>query len=169
MSMRPRLPLYPAKLTQRGAAAIEFALLTLPLAALCFGITEFGRALHQYNTVAKNVRDAARYQSTVAPGNTAPATTLPGICLAMTGSTANSGGTCSGSALLPGLTVSMIAVCDRVLCPGTHNQQPPTAGTLGKVNLVTVTVTGYPFTSMVPFAMPSIAFGPISATMAQPL
>ena len=26
----------------------------------------------------------------------------------------------------------------------------------GVVNLVTVTITGYPFTSMVPFAMPSI-------------
>ena len=166
MSMHLRLSTSPSKLAQRGAAAIELALLTLPLAGLSFGITEFGRALHQYNTVAKNVRDAARYQSTVAPGNTAPATTLPGRCLALSGSSANSGGACSGTALLPGLTLGMITVCDRVLCPGTHNVQPTT---LGVVNLVTVTVTGYPFTSMVPFAMPSIAFGPISATMVQPL
>lgn len=169
MNMRLRLSPSSSKLVQRGAAAIELALLTLPLAGLSFGITEFGRALHQYNTVAKTVRDAARYQSTVAPGNIPPATTLPGLCLALSGSTANSGGACSGTALLPGLTLAMITVCDRVLCPGTHNQQPPTPGTLGKVNLVTVTVTGYPFTSMVPFAMPSIAFGPISATMVQPL
>ena len=166
MNMRLRLSPSPSKLAQRGAAAIELALLTLPLAGLTFGITEFGRALHQYNTVAKNVRDAARYQSTVAPGNTAPATTLPGRCLALSGSSANSSGVCSGAALLPGLTLSMITVCDRVLCPATHNVQPTT---LGVVNLVTVTVTGYPFTSMVPFAMPSIAFGPISATMVQPL
>ena len=166
MNMRLRLSPSPGKLAQRGAAAIELALLTLPLAGLSFGITEFGRALHQYNTVAKNVRDAARYQSTVAPGNTAPATTLPGRCMALSGSTANSGGACSGTALLPGLTLGMITVCDRVLCPGTHNVQPTA---LGVVNLVTVTVTGYPFTSMVPFAMPSIAFGPISATMVQPL
>ena len=166
MNMRQRLSPSPGKLAQRGAAAIELALLTLPLAGLSFGITEFGRALHQYNTVAKNVRDAARYQSTVAPGNTAPATTLPGRCMALSGSTANSGGACSGTALLPGLTLGMITVCDRVLCAGTHNVQPTA---LGVVNLVTVTVTGYPFTSMVPFAMPSIAFGPISATMVQPL
>ena len=166
MNMRLRLSPSPGKLAQRGAAAIELALLTLPLAGLSFGITEFGRALHQYNTVAKNVRDAARYQSTVAPGITAPATTLPGRCLALSGSTANSGGVCSGTALLPGLTLGMITVCDRVLCPVTHNVQPTA---LGVVNLVTVTVTGYPFTSMVPFAMPSIAFGPISATMVQPL
>ena len=166
MTMRLHLSLSPAKLAQRGAAAIELALLTLPLAGLTFGITEFGRALHQYNTVAKNVRDAARYQSTVAPGNTAPATTLPGRCLALSGSSGSSGGVCSGTALLPGLTLAMITVCDRVLCAGTHNQQPTT---LGPVNLVTVTITGYPFTSMVPFAMPSIAFGSISATMVQPL
>ena len=166
MNMRLRLSPSPSKLAQRGAAAIELALLTLPLAGLSFGITEFGRALHQYNTVAKNVRDAARYQSTVAPGNIAPASTLPGRCLALSGSTANSGGACSDTALLPGLTLGMITVCDRVLCPGTHNVQPTT---LGVVNLVTVTVTGYPFTSMAPFAMPSIAFGPISATMVQPL
>ena len=166
MTMHLRLSTLPSKLAQRGAAAIELALLTLPLAGLTFGITEFGRALHQYNTVAKTVRDAARYQSTVAPGNTAPATTLPGRCLALTGNAATSGSNCSGSTLLPGLTLAMITVCDRVLCPGTHNQQPTT---VGPVNLVTVTVTGYPFTSMVPFAMPSIAFGPISATMVQPL
>lgn len=166
MTMRRCLLRSPGKLAQRGAAAIELALLTLPLAGLTFGITEFGRALHQYNTVAKNVRDAARYQSTVAPGNTAPATTLPGRCLALSGSSGSSGGVCSGTALLPGLTLAMITVCDRVLCAGTHNQQPTT---LGPVNLVTVTITGYPFTSMVPFAMPSIAFGPISATMVQPL
>ena len=155
-----------SKFLQRGAAAIELALLTLPLAGLSFGITEFGRALHQYNTIAKTVRDAARYQSTVAPGNTAPATTLPGQCLALSGSTINGGGSCSATALLPGLTLAMISVCDRVLCPATHNVQPTT---LGVVNLVTVTVTGYPFTSMVPFAMPSVVFGPISATMVQPL
>lgn len=160
MQLRSRL------LAQRGAAAIELALLTMPMAGLSFGITEFGRALHQYNTVAKNVRDAARYQSTVAPGNTAPASTLPGRCLALTGSTANNATTCSGTPLLPGLALAQVTVCDRVLCPGTHNVQPTT---MGVVNLVTVTITGYPFTSMVPFAMPSIAFGPISATMVQPL
>jgi Flp pilus assembly protein TadG len=52
---------------QRGAAAIEFALLALPLATLTFGITEFGRALHQFNTIAKSARDAVRYQSTGTP------------------------------------------------------------------------------------------------------
>jgi hypothetical protein len=34
---------------------------------------------------------------------------------------------------------------------------------------VTVTVTGYTFTSMVPFVVPDIVFGPVSATMVQPI
>ena len=149
------------RLAQRGAAAIELALLTLPLAALTFGTTEFGRALHEFNSVTKTARDAARYLSTGTPGDT-----LGGRCLALSGSPANTGGACTGTALLPGLTLAQITVCDRLSCPGTHNLQPTTRGV---VNLVTVTITGYQFTSMVPFAMPSIAFGAISATMVQPL
>jgi Flp pilus assembly protein TadG len=146
---------------QRGAAAVELALLALPLAALTFGTTEFGRALHQYNTLTKTVRDAARYQSTATPGST-----LGGRCLALSGTPANNGTACTGTALLPGLTLAQITACDRISCPATHNLQPTSRGV---VNLVTVTVTGYPFTSMVPFAMPSIAFGAVSATMVQPL
>ena len=146
---------------QRGGAAIEFALLALPLAALLLGTTEFGRAIHQYNTLAKAVRDAARYQTTVAAGNT-----LGGRCLALSGSSANNGTTCTGSALLPGLTLAQISVCDRISCSATHNLKETGRGV---VNLVTVTITGYPFTSMAPFVMPSISFGAISATMVQPL
>lgn len=146
---------------QRGAAAIEFALLMFPLSALTFGVTEFGRALSQYNTIAKSVRDAARYQSNATPGDT-----LAARCIGLTGSPAVSGGNCSGTPLLPGMTLAMVTACDRVGCPGTHNLQPTGRGV---VDLVTITVTGYPFTSMVPFAMPSIDFGPISATMVQPL
>ncbi len=146
---------------QRGTAAIELALLTLPLAALTFGTTEFGRALHQYNTLTKAVRDAARHQTTVAAGNT-----LAGRCLAFTGSSANNGSSCSGSALLPEMTLAQVTVCDRLACPNTHRLQ---ATGRGVVNLVTVSVTGVPFTSMAPFAMPSITFGTVSATMVQPL
>lgn len=146
---------------QRGAAAIEFALLALPLAALTFGVTEFGRALHQYDTIAKTVRNAVRYQTTVAPGNT-----LAGRCLALTGNATNNGTNCSGTPLLPGLTLAQVSVCDASSCAATHSLQPTTRGT---VNLVTVTVSGFPFTSMVPWAMPSFTVGAVSATMVQPI
>jgi len=150
------------RIRQRGAAAIEFALLFPVLAALTFGVTEFGRAIYQYNTIAKSVRDAARFQSSVSSGDT-----LAARCLAVTGSTAVSGTSCGrGTSLLPGLNLVHATACDRVTCPATHNLRPTGRGV---VNLVTITVTGYPFTSMVPFVMPSITFGPISATMSQAL
>lgn len=149
------------KQAQRGGAAVEFALLFLPLAAVTFGATEFGRALYQYNAIVKGVRDAARFQATSTPGNT-----LAARCLAVTGSVAVSGSGCAAAAIVPGLTLSHASACDRVNCASTHNLQATGSGV---VNLVTITINGYPFTSMVPFAMPSIAFGPISATMAQPL
>jgi len=144
---------------QRGAAAVEFGIMFFPLASIAFGVTEAGRALYHYNTIAKSVRDAARFQSSTTPGST-----LAARCLAVTGSPTTAGANCSGTPLLPGLTLALVTACDRLSCPGTHNLQPTGSGV---VDLVTITVTNYPFTSMVPFAMPSVAFGPIAATMVQ--
>ena len=160
--MTMRMP--PRRQSQRGAAAIELALLALPLAALTFGTTEFGRALHQYNALAKSVRDAARYQTTQTPGDAAAI--LKARCLALTGNT-----TCSGNPLLPGLALANIQECDRTNwatnCPGVNHNLQPTGR--GVVDLVTVKIVNYNFTSMVPFAMPSVTFGAIGATMVQPL
>jgi len=38
---------------QRGVAAIEFALVLLPMLLLAFGVVEYGRAIYQYNTLAR--------------------------------------------------------------------------------------------------------------------
>jgi Flp pilus assembly protein TadG len=48
---------------QRGAAAVEFALLVIPLLVMLTGITEMGRALYYYNAIAKAARDGARLLS----------------------------------------------------------------------------------------------------------
>ena len=48
---------------QRGVALVEFALILPLLLILTFFITEFGRAMYQYNSMTKSVRDAARYLS----------------------------------------------------------------------------------------------------------
>lgn len=46
---------------QRGLALVEFALVMPLLAFLMFSTAELGRAIYQYNTLTKAVRDGARY------------------------------------------------------------------------------------------------------------
>jgi Flp pilus assembly protein TadG len=141
---------------QRGAAAVEMAFLLLPLIFIVFGISEFGRAIYQYNTIAKATRDAARYLSTQQPDATS---TANAECLAVYGNFS-----CTSPPLAPNLTTSQVAICDWTTCPGTHLAQ----GTAPVVNLVTVTVTGYPFDSLVPFVtanLATITFGDIRTTM----
>ena len=148
---------------QSGVAAIEFAILIVPMMLMLFGVTEYGRAIYQYNTITKSVRDATRYLSTVAPGTGHAEARNLVVC----GSTA----ACGTSTLAPGLTTGMVAVCDATNCASTHASQATGSGT---VNLVTVTVSGYAFQSVVnvpingvTLGMPSMTFGPIQSTMRQ--
>lgn len=53
---------------QKGVAIVEFALILPFLLMLTFITTEFGRAIWEYNTLTKSVRDAARYLSIQTPG-----------------------------------------------------------------------------------------------------
>ena len=144
---------------QRGLAAVELGLLLIPLVLLVFGVTECGRAVYQFNALAKATRDAARFLSAQTPGDATDLTTAQ--CLVVYGNKA-----CAAPVLVPNLTMGMVSVCDRVSCAATHQNQPTGSGV---INLVTVTVSGYPFTSLVPVYVPSMAFGPISTTMRQVL
>lgn len=151
---------------QNGVVVVEFALLIIPMILMVFGITEFGRAMYQYNTLVKSTRDVTRYLSTQAAG-TGVSTAQ---CLAVYGSK-----TCGvlGTELVPGLTTAMVTVCDASSCPASHSS---VATGSGVVNLVTVTIQGYQFQSVVSFTaaglvvgLPNITFGDISATMRQVL
>jgi Flp pilus assembly protein TadG len=148
---------------QSGVAAIELAILMIPLAFMAFGAAEFGRAIYQYNTLVKSTRDAVRYLSTQAAGDAADVTIAK--CLAVYGTT-----DCTGSQLVPGLTVAMVDVCDASLCPATH--QAVSTGT-GTINLVTVYIgqpTPFQFKVLVPLVTQnsgSLTFNVISATMRQ--
>jgi Flp pilus assembly protein TadG len=148
---------------QSGVAAIELAILMIPLAFMAFGAAEFGRAIYQYNTLVKSTRDAVRYLSTQAPGDAADVTIAK--CLAVYGTT-----DCTGSQLVPGLTTAMVDVCDASLCPATH--QAVSTGT-GTINLVTVYIgqpTAFQFKVLVPLVTQnsgSLTFNVISATMRQ--
>lgn len=150
------------KKKQKGVEAIELSIVLSLLMVLAFGVSELGRALYQYNTLAKATRDAARYLSTQGAGvgwNNAK-------CLAISGTM-----DCSGPVLAPGLTTAMVSICDQSNCPATHQGQTTGAGS---INLVSVTIgggqgagTAYQFVSAVPFVIPNINFGPITTTLRQ--
>lgn len=54
---------------EKGAAAVEFAIVVIVLLLIVAGIVEFGRAFWFYDALTKATRDGARYMSTVAKEN----------------------------------------------------------------------------------------------------
>jgi Flp pilus assembly protein TadG len=140
---------------QHGVAAVEFALLLPLLILMIFGTTELGRAIYSYNTLDKSVRVAGRHLSQHGPGEAAIATQAR--CLAVYGSTV-----CSGSPVAPGLTTGMVTICDATTCPTTHAN---VSTGLGSVNLVTVSIQGYQYNSLLEFVIPDMTFNNITFTM----
>lgn len=142
---------------QQGAALIELALSIPFMIMLSMIVIEFGRALYEYNTVTKSVRDAVRYLSTQAP-NTLPNAPCPTEAqnLVVYGSRST-----GNTPLAPGLKVGAVSCTWQ------------TTGTYPLINTVTVKVTGYRFQSMVSNvfglqlsdAQGGITFGNIAATM----
>lgn len=163
---------------QRGVAAVEFGFLLIPLTLMLFGLTEYGRAIYQYNTLVKATRDASRYLSTVAPGHGRD----EARCLVRYGNTA-----CDGPELVTGLGEDATDPVEIVICDSANSgpdaapecPEPrvavSTVGTeSGVVNFVTVTVRGFEFKSVISFPIgdlsigaPNISFGDISCTMRQ--
>ena len=144
---------------QSGVAAVEMALLLGPLLLLAFGVTELGRAVYQYNTLAKAVRDGARYLSQYEPGNAERA--AQARCLVVYGATV-----CGSNPLVSGMSTGYVQVYDRLSHPGLYNLQSTGRGTL---NLVRVEVRGFTFRSLVPSFIPDVQFSPIHTTMVQVL
>jgi len=137
------------KKRQEGVAIVEFALILPFLLLLSIATAEYGRAIWQYNTLTKSVRDAARYLSIQTPGtHIAQARNLVVY--------GNLAGT--GTPLAIGLSTSNV--------PDPTWQ---TAGSVPVINTVTVKITGYRFTSMftsvfgIPFG--TVTYSNISATM----
>lgn len=148
----------------RGAVIVEFALLLIPLLLIAFGVAEYGRALYQYNTLVKTVRDSARFISQHNPADAAsyPVALNDARCLAVYGNTG-----CSGPSLAPGLTTDMVAI--------TSTAGITDAGT--SITLAEVRITGYTFNfafnplrlagGLVGNAADTIPFNDIHATMRQ--
>ena len=141
------------KTRQKGTAIVEFALILPLLLLLTMITTEFGRAIYQYNTIVKSVRNATRYLSLQTP--TTKITEAKNLVVF---------GNIAGDepALVPGLTLSQVT---------------PTwleiESSVPRINTVTITVTGYTFRSMFTSVF-GVTFGDkifanISATMRAPL
>lgn len=145
----------------RGAIAIEFALVLLFLVPMVLGAVEFGRAMFAYDTLAKSARSAARYLSVGRPEDATRQ--LEAKCIAVTGSPVTSGGGCSGTPLLTGLTTTMVTIMEPVGTPGVR--QIATGATSGTMDVVTVSISGYPLTTLGTSIFPNITFGPISVTV----
>lgn len=137
--------------TQKGVAIIEFALILPFLLLLTFITTEFGRAIWQYNTLTKSVRDSVRYLSLQTPGD--PVAIAKARNLTVYGNL-----TGTGTPLAEGLSTSNV--------PDPTWQ---TAGTNPVINTVTIRITGYTFNSMfstvLGLPIGDITFSNISATM----
>jgi Flp pilus assembly protein TadG len=159
-----RSPRHGAQHTIRGAITVEFALLVIPLLLVVFGVAEYSRALYQYNTLVKAVRDSVRYISQHNPADAASyALALNDArCLAVHGNTG-----CSGSPLAPGLATDMVGVTSSVTTTA--------AGT--SITLVEVRITGYAFQfvfsplrladGFVGNVADTISFGDVHSTMRQ--
>ena len=102
-----------ARFKQRGLAMIEFAISVPVLLFLMLATAEIGRILFQYNTLAKAVRDGARYAATNAAVGTTRVIDIDATTRTQTRNlvvTGNRLGT--GAALLPGLNVNNVTVTD---------------------------------------------------------
>lgn len=148
---------------QTGVALVEFALVLPLLLLLTFIVTEYGRALYQYNILTKSVRDAARYLSTQIPGDATKYAIARNLVVY-----GNPAG--SGTPLAIGLSTEQVP-----------NPEWNLAGTSPVINTVTVTIgfgaagsdTRYTFrplfASVFGLNFGDITYAPISATMRAPL
>jgi len=157
---------------QRGAALVELALVLPLLLAVCLAITEFGRAIYTYDTLAKSARDAARYLTTQTAGSSSAWAIARNLA-----AYGNPAGT--GPALVAGLDAtnmaSLVVICDpsdQPRCAGNLNQ-----GANPSINTVTVRITGFRFSPLLDVlaftsfygggsgSIASIPFGDIAVTM----
>ncbi|KVC12523.1 pilus assembly protein TadG [Burkholderia diffusa] len=173
-----RLPIRRSRM--RGVAAVEFALVLMPMIVLATGVAEFGRAIYQYETLTKATRNAARYLSVFLPTDSSYPL-AQAQCLVVYGST-----TCgsAGTELVPGLTTSMVIVCDAAHTPDCADASDPpqfanlptydstnnaASGTAtGSINVVEVKVKGYQYQPIPAYpGLSSITFGNIVTVMRQ--
>lgn len=137
------------KTRQAGVAIVEFALVLPLLLLMTFVVTEFGRAIYQYDTLTKSVREGARYLSIQTPGTRV----AQAQNLVVYGNTAG-----GGTPLALGLSTDQVSAV-----------WATSSGTEPVITTVTVQISGYAFQSLfvsvlgLPFG--SVPYSTIQATM----
>src|SRR5690242_18562173 len=100
---------------QKGVAAVELAVLLIPLIVIASGVTELGRAFFQYNALLKGTRDGVRFLTMKGPLDPAEPSTAGDVaqakCLVVYGNEE-----CTGPARVPELTTDMVSICDSATC-----------------------------------------------------
>lgn len=150
----------------KGTAAVELALVSIPLVFITLAAIDYARAMFVYDQLDKAVRDGARYLSFFDPNDPQNYPVQVAKNRMRYGSVSGSGPT-----IVPDLDFSMISVCDSVTstdCPGETFADVPAGGS-GTINLVKVTISGYQFTPIFPGVsrLTTITLDPISVTMRQ--
>lgn len=114
---------------QGGVAAVEFAIVAPLCLFVMLSVSEFGRAILQYNTLTRAVRDAARYAASEAIQGQSGVVRVDTDLVSAVGNVA-AFGTAAGTSesLLPGLAPTDFIVTDEgggvISVTGTYNYQP---------------------------------------------
>jgi len=156
---------------QSGSVLVELAVVLPILIGLSLATLEFASAISEYKSIVNQVRIAARYLATKAPGQGH----TQARCLAINGVEGST--SCTGVPIRSGFATATVTIRDASNAPATHRVQATSSGTgAGVVNLVTVEITGFrhtlitgTFVSGMIGNRASITFSPISVTMRQAL
>ena len=158
---------------QAGVATVELAFIIAPMLLLCFGITEIGRALYQYDGVVKASRGAVRYLTQQNLNDAAVYSAAQAIAKSMV--------VCGKPPPASGVPYAACAGSDVRLVPGLESEEQVMVAThrgvltgAGSIDLVTVTVGGsggnaVRFNSMLPIPggwLDNFSFAPVAVTMA---
>lgn len=114
---------------QRGVAMIEMVIVTPLMLLLVLGVAEIGKALMQYTTLTKHVRDAARHVAGRALlGTTGTVLITPDLVTQAANITAFGNIVGAGTPLLPNLSPAQVSVTDAgndmVLVQANYPYQP---------------------------------------------
>ena len=156
-----------------GAILVELSIVLPLITFLTLACLEFSHAISEYKSLVIQVRNAARYLSVSAPGNS----NNLAICMVKTGISSSN---CSSNWILPGFAdgTDTTTVRDSLNQPSTHRSQKTSSssseGNAVTINLVTVEVLNYPYHTIIgsfglgSFVIPEkIIFGKVSVTMRQ--